>query len=117
MASLADNLEPPYYAAIIQNDDAAAEDTITHADKLVTLAVRRPGFLGLETARSSDGKPLTVAYWRDMSDVEGWTSESSDTGPRGECPVQVRRVSTAAEVNPEDLYVVNDDGAATWRYT
>lgn len=117
MASLADNLKPPYYAAIIQNDDEGAkEDTITPADKLVTLAVRRPGFLGLETARSNDGKPLTVAYWRDMSDVEGWTSES-DAGPTSECPVQVRHVSNAAEGNPQDLYIVNDDGATTWRHT
>jgi len=117
MASLADNLEPPYYAAIIQNDSIAAnEDNITPADKLVTLAVRRPGFLGLETARGNDGKSLTVAYWRDMSDVEGWTSDS-DPSHKGECPVQVRRVNSAAEGNPQDLYVVNDDGATTWRYT
>lgn len=117
MTSLADNLEPPYYAAIIQNNGVAAnEETFTHADKLVSLAVRRPGFLGLETARSNDGKPLTVAYWRDMSDVEGWTSESEES-PKGECRVQVRHVNSAAEVNPQDLYVVNDDGAMTWRYT
>jgi hypothetical protein len=117
MASLADNLEPPYYAAIIKNDDSSANDeTISPADKLVTLAVRRPGFLGLETARGNDGKPLTVAYWRDMSDVEGWTSESN-ANPQGECPVQVRRINSAAEVNPSDLYVVNDEGSATWRYT
>ena len=117
MASLADNLEPPYYAAIIQNDaNATGEDTISPADKLVTLAVRRPGFLGLETARSNDGKSLTVAYWRDMSDVEGWTSES-DAVHKGECPVHVRRVATATDGNARDLYVVNDDGATTWRYT
>lgn len=117
MASLADNLQPPYYAAIIQNDaDSANDDIITPADKLVTLAVHRPGFLGLETARSNDGAPLTVAYWRDMSDVEGWTAEN-DISPRGECPVQVRRVNSAADGNHQDLYVVNDDSTTTWRYT
>lgn len=117
MASLADNLEPPYYAAIIENQpDVSGDDAISPADKLVTQAVRRPGFLGLETARSQDGKPLTVAYWRDMSDVEGWTSES-DAGPKGECPVQIRRVANVADGRVSDLYVVNDDGATTWRYT
>lgn len=117
MASLADNLEPPYYAAIIENAPTANEgETISAADKLVTLAVRRPGFLGLETARSQDGKPLTVAYWRDMSDVEGWTAEG-ESEPRGECPVQVRRVANAADGSVRDLYVVNDDSATIWRYT
>lgn len=116
MASLADNLEPPFYAAIIENQPGTSDEDISATDKLVTRAVRRPGFLGLETARSQDGKPLTVAYWRDMSDVEGWTSEG-DASPKGECPVQVRHVANAAEGKAGDLYVINDDGAITWRYT
>lgn len=117
MASLADNLEPPYYAAIIENQLETDEpEAISAADKLVTLAVRRPGFLGLETARSQDGRPLTIAYWRDMSDVEGWTSEN-DANPSGECPMQVRRVATAQDLSAHDLYVISDDSTTTWRYT
>ncbi len=117
MTSLADTLEPPYYAAIIESKPQAAEataQTITTADKLVSLAVRRPGFLGLETARGVDGRPLTVAYWRELADVEGWTMACQATAGH-ELSVEVKRVANAADNAARALYVVSEESRTVWR--
>jgi len=116
MASLADNLEPPYYAAIIANEPhRSEEEPVSTAEQLVTLAVRRPGFLGLETAWAQDGKPVTVAYWRDLADVEAWTSEGATTD--APCQMEVRRVATLADNSARTPHVVPEDSRTTWRYT
>ncbi len=114
MSSLADTLETPYYAAIIESTpqaDAAASETITTADQLVSLAVRRPGFLGLETARGVDGRALTVAYWRELADVEGWTMAGQATA-QGELNLEVKRVANAADNAARALYVVPEESRA-----
>ncbi len=116
MASLADNLEPPYYAAIIDTEPHTdAAEPASAADRLVTNALRRPGFLGLETATRPDGRAVTVAYWRGLDDVEGWKAEDL----RGEepLPLEVCRVASAADAAARTLYVVRDDSRSTWLYT
>ena len=119
MSSLADTLEPPYYAAIIESTpqaEAVTPETITTADKLVSLAVRRPGFLGLETARGIDGRALTVSYWRELADVEGWTMAGQTTA-KGELNLEVKRVANAADNAARALYVVPEESRTVWRYT
>lgn len=117
MASLADTLEAPYYAAIIETKPHAdASEPVSDADMLVTLAVRCRGFLGLETARASDGRPVTVAYWKELADVEGWTSEGAAGDVAKKFPLEVRRVANAADP-ARRLYEVPADSRTTWRYT
>lgn len=107
MAILADKLVPPYYAAIIENQPhATSDEPINTADRMVTLAVRRPGFLGLETGRAGDGRPVTVAYWRDLEDVEGWQSESGATGSAS-LPLEVCRVAKSND-NAVRSYFADD---------
>lgn len=116
MASLADNLVPPYYAAIIENEPhASMDEPLNASDRMVTMAVRRPGFLGLETARSADGRPLTVCYWRDMSDIDGWRTDS----PSGEAtrfPLEIRKVANRNEPPVPADVVVTEDGKTVWRF-
>lgn len=108
MASLAEKLIPPYYAAIIENKPHMDMNEPANAgDKLVTLAIRRPGFLGLETARSGDGKPVTVAYWRELSDVEGWQSESSAIGAAS-YPLEVCCVANSNDASVRTLFMQPD---------
>lgn len=117
MASLADNLEAPYYAAIIETQPHAdVNEPASDAEQLVTLAVRRPGFLGLETARAADGRPITVAYWRELSDVEGWTSEGAAGDVSKKYPLEVRRIANAADP-ARKLYRVPLESRTTYRYT
>ncbi|MGJ3258880.1 MAG: antibiotic biosynthesis monooxygenase family protein [Rhodospirillales bacterium] len=95
MTLLADKLVPPYYAAIIENKPhASSDEPVSIADHMVSTALRRPGFLGLETGRSGDGRPVTVAYWRDLADVEGWQSESGTVGDKS-YPLEVCRVGSS----------------------
>jgi len=109
MGSLADKLVPPYYAAIIENQPHTSFDEPANTgDRLVTIAVRRPGFLGLETTRSGDGRPVTVAYWRELSDVEGWQSESGVIGAAS-CSLEVCRVANANDDTMRALFVPVDE--------
>lgn len=95
MASLSDKLQPPYYAAIIDSKlHNNIDEPANESDQLVTLAVRRPGFLGLETALAADGRPVTVSYWRDLADVESWQSASGAIGPNA-MPLEVCRVANS----------------------
>ena len=74
MRSLAENLTPPYYAAILNEFQGRPEDEarVAPADEMVTLATRQPGFLGLETAHHENGERVMVSYWRDIDALEGW---------------------------------------------
>lgn len=76
MGSLAENLAPPYYQAVLDETRTALRDAEkgAPADQMVTLATHQPGFLGLETARDESGRRVTVSYWRDTDAIEGWKS-------------------------------------------
>lgn len=74
MASLAENLKPPFYAAIM-NEEASLktyDDEITPADEMVSIAPRQPGFLGLETTADKDGRQVIITYWRDLKAELAW---------------------------------------------
>ena len=72
MRSLAENLTPPYYAAILNEFQGRPEDQdlVAPAEEMVTLATRQPGFLGLETAHHENGERVMVSYWRDIDALE-----------------------------------------------
>ncbi len=80
MRSLAENLTPPYYAAILNEIQGRPEDQdhFAPADEMVTLATRQPGFLGLETAHHENGERVMVSYWQDIAALEGWKAAGDD---------------------------------------
>lgn len=39
------------------------------------LGSRQDGFLGLESARSADGRGITVSYWRDEAAIRVWKED------------------------------------------
>ena len=62
---------PPYYAVIFtslrtEGDNGYAE----MATKMVELASKQPGFLGVESAREDIG--ITVSYWSDLESIKNW---------------------------------------------
>ncbi len=73
MGNLAENLIPPYYEAVLKEtrDGLKDKDHIAPSDEMVTLATRRPGFLGLETAQDKKGKQITVSYCKYIDAIEG----------------------------------------------
>ncbi len=46
------------------------------AGEMVRLAAGRPGFLGMESARDSDGLGITVSYWTDEAAIAGWKNQA-----------------------------------------
>jgi len=74
MGSLAENLTPPYYAAVLNDTRGGIKDAghVAPADEMVTIATRQPGFLGLEATRGQKGEKIMVSYWKDVDAIEGW---------------------------------------------
>lgn len=67
--------KPPYYAVIftsVRTDiDAGYGET---AERMLYLAEKQPGFLGVESAREQVG--ITVSYWRDIESIKQWKKNS-----------------------------------------
>src|SRR5690606_14489250 len=66
-------LKPPYYAVIFTSqrteDDRGYERM---AERMVELAARQPGFLGIESVRDVDGRGITVIYWASEQAIAAW---------------------------------------------
>jgi heme-degrading monooxygenase HmoA len=72
MTSLAETLEAPYYTATFATGSGLfAQRDADAAGRLIVLATRAPGFLGLESAARAEGT-ATVSYWETLDAVEAW---------------------------------------------
>lgn len=64
----------PYYVVIFTSiraeDDGYAYEQA--AQRMLELAREQPGFLGVESARGSDGLGITVSYWTDEAAIAAW---------------------------------------------
>ena len=83
MSQLANTPEPPYYAVIFASsrhdtDEPAYQDT---AARMMELAARQPGFLGVDSARS-DALGITVSYWQDENAIKAWKHQVEHTEAR-----------------------------------
>lgn len=65
---------PPYYAVIFVNQRTQqGDEAYGHtAGRMVELAERQNGFLGIESVREDSGKGITVSYWKDTKAIESW---------------------------------------------
>ena len=65
---------PPYWAVLFtstrtRHDPAGYERA---AQRMLELARRQPGFLGVESARGADGVGITVSYWDSLEAIAAW---------------------------------------------
>nr|WP_294975824.1 antibiotic biosynthesis monooxygenase [uncultured Pseudomonas sp.] len=68
--------QPPYYAVIFTSLRSEQEQGYADAAaRMLELAARQDGFLGVESARSADGLGITVSYWRDEAAIRQWREE------------------------------------------
>jgi heme-degrading monooxygenase HmoA len=69
---IAQTPEPPYYAVIFTSiiEELSDEEYQQTAQKMVDLASKQEGFLGLESARNELG--ITVSYWKDEASIVAW---------------------------------------------
>lgn len=69
--------EPPYYAAIFSSLRTLGDNGYEQmAQRMLELAARQPGFLGVESARGADGFGITVSYWASRSDLAHWKANA-----------------------------------------
>ena len=69
---------PPYYAVVFSSQRNADDDAGygEAAARMVELAARQPGFLGVESCRDADGFGITVSYWTDEAAIQAWKRQT-----------------------------------------
>ena len=71
--SFAKTPEPPYYAVIFTSQRSEADRGYDQmAERMVQLAAKQPGFLGVETVRDANGFGITVSYWASEEAIAAW---------------------------------------------
>jgi heme-degrading monooxygenase HmoA len=117
MSSFATTPEPPYYAVIFTSirtvGDAGYGET---SARMEALAREVPGYLGIESARGTDGFGITVSYWASEAAIAEWKRhiEHQAAQARGKrewyagYEVRVARVERARGVPPERAKVKPD---------
>ena len=77
--SLNNNGWPERYFAVIftaQRSLSGGDIYDITADRMVLLARRQPGFLGVESVRGDDGIGITVSYWVDRDAIANWRQQA-----------------------------------------
>lgn len=71
MSLIANTPKPPYYAVIFTSHRTSGDNGYGEtAAKMVELASRQPGFIGMESARQDVG--ITVSYWTGLDSIKNW---------------------------------------------
>jgi heme-degrading monooxygenase HmoA len=71
MGLITNTPKPPYYAVIFTSLRTEGDYGYGEmAAKMVELASKQPGFLGVESAREEVG--ITVSYWTDLDAIKNW---------------------------------------------
>lgn len=71
MSLIAKTPKPPYYAVIFTSLRTKGDNGYGEmATRMVELASKQPGFLGIESAREDVG--ITVSYWSDIESIKNW---------------------------------------------
>jgi heme-degrading monooxygenase HmoA len=69
--------EPPYYAVIFSSQRTEGDNCYGEmADKMVELASKQKGFLGVESARD-EGLGITVSYWDSLESIKKWKENAA----------------------------------------
>ena len=65
--------KPPYYAVIFSSQRFAADSGYgATADRMVELAAEQKGYLGIESARDTQGFGITISYWQSEEHILAW---------------------------------------------
>ena len=68
---IAETLKPPYYTVIFTSVRTEGDNGYSDmSEKMVEMASKQPGFLGMESAREDVG--ITVSYWKDLESIKVW---------------------------------------------
>lgn len=72
---------PPYYAVIFSSIRTDGDNGYSEmSDKMIELASKQNGFLGVESAKGSLG--ITVSYWRNIEAIKNWKANTEHSVAR-----------------------------------
>jgi len=75
---IANTPKSPYFAVIFSSVRTEGDNGYAAmADRMIELAARQGGFLGVESARNELG--ITVSYWTDMESIKKWKENAEHT--------------------------------------
>ena len=75
--SIANTPEPPYYAVIFTSQRTAGDQGYARmAERMLELAAKQRGFLGVESVRGADGFGITVSYWSSEEAIAAWKAHA-----------------------------------------
>lgn len=107
---------PPYYAVVFSSQRTDGDHGYAAmADRMVELARQQPGFLGVESARGTDGFGITVSYWASEADIAAWKQQTEHLAAQtlgrerwyAQYSLRVARVERAyghsLQTNPDDI--------------
>jgi heme-degrading monooxygenase HmoA len=77
MTAFARTPEPSYFAVIFSSLRTGVDDGYGEmADRMVELAAKQPGFLGVESVRDASGFGITVSYWASLEAIAAWRAHA-----------------------------------------
>lgn len=84
IAGFADTPPPPYYAVIFtsRRNEWDPQGYDEASCRMLELAARQPGFLGVDSARDAQGFGITVSYWRDEDAIAAWKRQADHAAIR-----------------------------------
>lgn len=75
-SAFANTPAPPYYAVIFSSRRTEGDNGYGNmAERMVALAAKQPGFLGVESGRGVDGFGITVSYWASPESIAAWKAD------------------------------------------
>lgn len=77
MSSISNTPKPPYYAVIFSSKRTETDEGYGQmSEKMVQLASKQKGFLGVESARDSK-LGITVSYWESLDAIKAWKEHAA----------------------------------------
>ena len=77
MSAVQSTYPMPYYAVIFSSERTEGDRGYhAMAEKMVELAQKQNGFLGIESARDNS-IGITVSYWRTLEDIASWKNNAA----------------------------------------
>ncbi|UFU00919.1 antibiotic biosynthesis monooxygenase [Radiobacillus kanasensis] len=77
MSGIAKTPEPPYYAVIFASQRKDGDKGYGEmAERMVELASKQKGFLGIDSARDSN-LGITVSYWQSAESIRNWKEHAA----------------------------------------
>ena len=71
---LARTPEPPYWVVLFTSRRTSQDDEAygRMAEAMAALAVKQPGYLGIESVRDAEGVGITLSYWASEQAIHDW---------------------------------------------